>query len=441
MDLLKAEIERKRKATNALTTKIAGGEESSDKKTTIGTSRFMKQSDLMRMRQEELEEAQQRLDQEKEIKRRRFDDEQREKNEVTEKKLNNHSSSSSSSTAEEKDVSTTSESNRSEQSKSVDNGLSKLSVPQVKSRLRCLGHPITLFGENALDRVRRLAQLEKDHLNSFADDEFRSNSSSSQSRGRQALLHRQSKAVQQEEEDFDEDDRNDSELQVGTGNGQGITSSSSSSSSRVTVKNDNDNDSDGEDMDDDQEKGEPRTSGDTNYQRGFTADGKRIQFSKMPNLTPEKVVYKYFRSLLKEWEWDLNARDDAEKMTARGKMETKTQKQCKDYIRPLFKMCKRRHVEKDILDKLYEMVQFCDDGNFRAAHDKYLQTAIGNAAWPIGLTMVGIHERSGREKISTSKVAHVMNNELQRKYLTTVKRLMTFAQKKRPDVPPSMKVL
>ena len=450
MDLLKAEIERKRKATIALTSKIAadGGEESTEKKTTIGGSRFMKQSDLIRLRQEELEEAQQRLDQEKEAKRRRFDDEQQEKNAVVNgKKTNNHSSlssssSSSSSIGEEKGAPTASGSSRNEQSKTVDNGLSKLSEPQVKSRLRCLGHPITLFGENALDRVRRLAQVEKKHLSNFEDDEFRSNSSSSQSRGRQALLSRQSKAVQQEEEDFDEDDRNEiSELQVGAGNGQMTSSSSSSSSSRVAVGNDNDNDSDGEDMDDDQEKAEHRTAGDTNYQRGFTADGKRIQFSKMPNLTPEKVVYKYFRSLLKEWEWDLNARDDAEKMTARGKMETKTQKQCKDYIRPLFKMCKRRHVEKDILDKLFEMVQFCDDGNFRAAHDKYLQTAIGNAAWPIGLTMVGIHERSGREKISTSKVAHVMNNELQRKYLTTVKRLMTYAQKKRPDVPPSMKVL
>ncbi|KAJ1437502.1 hypothetical protein B484DRAFT_324519, partial [Ochromonadaceae sp. CCMP2298] len=75
------------------------------------------------------------------------------------------------------------------------------------------------------------------------------------------------------------------------------------------------------------------------------------------------------------------------------------------------------------------------------ANDQYIRTAIGNSAWPIGLTMVGIHERSGREKISTSKVAHVMNNELQRKYLTSVKRLMTYAQLKRPDVAPSMKVL
>jgi pre-mRNA-splicing factor 18 len=40
-----------------------------------------------------------------------------------------------------------------------------------------------------------------------------------------------------------------------------------------------------------------------------------------------------------------------------------------------------------------------------------------------------------------SQVAHIMNNELQRKYLTSIKRLMTYAQNKRTDVAPSMKVL
>lgn len=35
-----------------------------------------------------------------------------------------------------------------------------------------------------------------------------------------------------------------------------------------------------------------------------------------------------------------------------GKMETRTQKQCKDYIRPLFKLCKKEEVPLDILDKL-----------------------------------------------------------------------------------------
>lgn len=51
------------------------------------------------------------------------------------------------------------------------------------------------------------------------------------------------------------------------------------------------------------------------------------------------------------------------------------------------------------------------------ANDKYLEMAIGNAAWPIGVTMVGIHARTGREKISDKNVAHVLNDEIQRKYI------------------------
>ena len=40
--------------------------------------------------------------------------------------------------------------------------------------------------------------------------------------------------------------------------------------------------------------------------------------------------------------------------------------------------------------------------------------------------------------IESSNVAHVMNSELQRKYLTSVKRLMTYAQKKSNADPSKM---
>jgi pre-mRNA-splicing factor 18 len=46
--------------------------------------------------------------------------------------------------------------------------------------------------------------------------------------------------------------------------------------------------------------------------------------------------------------------------------------------------------------------------------------------------MVGIHERSAREKIHSSSVAHVLNDETQRKYIQAVKRLITFMEKKYP---------
>jgi Prp18 domain len=46
-----------------------------------------------------------------------------------------------------------------------------------------------------------------------------------------------------------------------------------------------------------------------------------------------------------------------------------------------------------------QMIEYMKEGEFVRAHDIYMLTAIGNAPWPIGLTMVGIHERSGREKV------------------------------------------
>ena len=56
------------------------------------------------------------------------------------------------------------------------------------------------------------------------------------------------------------------------------------------------------------------------------------------------------------------------------------------------------------------------------ANDAYLRLSIGNAPWPIGVTMVGIHERSAREKIFSNSVAHVLNDEVSRKYIQSLKR-------------------
>ncbi|KAL3933964.1 MAG: hypothetical protein SGBAC_010175 [Bacillariaceae sp.] len=155
---------------------------------------------------------------------------------------------------------------------------------------------------------------------------------------------------------------------------------------------------------------------------------------------PPKVIYKFFKTLLKQWEQDLTERTDIAARSVAGRNESRTLKQCKDYIRPLFKLCKGRKLGPGIQGHLMKIVQFAKEGEFVKANDAYIDVSIGRAAWPIGVTMVGIHARSGREKIGSSNVAHVMNSELQRKYLTSVKRLLTYAQRKRPDVDPSKKV-
>ena len=56
--------------------------------------------------------------------------------------------------------------------------------------------------------------------------------------------------------------------------------------------------------------------------------------------------------------------------------------------------------------------------------------AIGNAPWPIGATMVGIHERSAREKLFAHKISHVLDNEEQKSYIQSVKRIISFAERR-----------
>merc|ERR1711991_1079246 len=104
------------------------------------------------------------------------------------------------------------------------------------------------------------------------------------------------------------------------------------------------------------------------------------------------------------------------------------QKQTRRDIKPLFKQLKHQTVPIDILEKTSKMVFAARNKNYVEAKRIFFEMAIGNAPWPMGVTMVGIHERSGRSKIFSSQIAHVMNDEVQRKYIHAMARLISFAQ-------------
>jgi len=62
-------------------------------------------------------------------------------------------------------------------------------------------------------------------------------------------------------------------------------------------------------------------------------------------------------------------------------------------------------VPEEILKEVDIIIDALLERNYVKANDAYYRLAIGNAPWPMGVTMVGIHERSAREKISSSAVA------------------------------------
>ncbi|KAJ3346147.1 mRNA splicing protein prp18 [Entophlyctis luteolus] len=152
---------------------------------------------------------------------------------------------------------------------------------------------------------------------------------------------------------------------------------------------------------------------------------------KLMEADPEKNRYligAYFKKLLLVWERTLNDRDDVEKGSTKGRLATVTRAQTSEYLKPFFIQLKRGTLEADVIARVTEICMHMQEREYLKANDAYLRLSIGNAPWPIGVTMVGIHERSGREKISSSQVAHGLNDETQRKWIQSIKRLITFAQ-------------
>ncbi|KAL8702516.1 MAG: hypothetical protein Q9201_004306 [Fulgogasparrea decipioides] len=162
--------------------------------------------------------------------------------------------------------------------------------------------------------------------------------------------------------------------------------------------------------------------------------------STLPPLnTPERTflfrqLSSYFNMLLSEWSRALASRPDAVKQSFQGKAALGNMQQSLTNLRPLFQKLESQSLEESILEPVLEIVRAAQERRYVDANDGYLRLSIGKAAWPIGVTMVGIHERSAREKLHESDKgqAHIMSDEVTRKFLQSIKRCLSFAQTRWP---------
>ncbi|KAL2634373.1 hypothetical protein R1flu_005852 [Riccia fluitans] len=292
---------------------------------------------------------------------------------------------------------------KSKENPSEEDLLDELVLPRVEviRRLRLLRQPITLFGEDDDQRLARFKALLK-----------------------AGVTDTDSELMEGQRNDFL---RDITELKKREKHG------------RFETKKDKNKERERERMDEDGKDGGAAGEFEMNGEGGSSGmendkDSKRLK-SHFDDLCDEDKILVFFKRLLQEWEQELEDRPEAEKRTGRGKSIVATFKQCARYLKPLFKMCRKRMLPDDIRIALMIVVNCCLKRDYLTAMDQYIKLAIGNAPWPIGVTMVGIHERSAREKIYTNSVAHIMNDETTRKYLQSIKRLMTLCQRRYPSAP------
>ncbi|KAG0647028.1 Pre-mRNA-splicing factor 18 [Hyphodiscus hymeniophilus] len=145
-------------------------------------------------------------------------------------------------------------------------------------------------------------------------------------------------------------------------------------------------------------------------------DGRKFLFRQLAS---------YFTMVLKEWE---EALQKEKRDTFASKAAFNAMVQSKEDLTPLFRKFEKGDLDEGVLEPVVEIVKAAQEKRYVDANDGYLRLSIGKAAWPIGVTMVGIHERSAREKLHETDKGHVMGDEVTRKFLQSIKRCLTFAQ-------------
>lgn len=253
-----------------------------------------------------------------------------------------------------------------------------LEVRDVKRRLRAMKQPATLFGEDVWDRFRRLRALQL------------SREDNSDGHNLYQKKIREIKAKHAEEDIYDY--------------------------ARATLP-----------IHARQSAGEPKDeSGNT-----LNGDGVNGDSSICKEDFVQGVISKYLRL----WQAEIDALSKEERRTKTGRTQLAIYEQTRQWLRPLEKLLRRRTLSRKILDALRDIFEAAGRREYTLAMRLYLeQLAIGKAPWPMGATQVGIHSRAAREKIGEDKIAHVMNDELTRKYIQAVKRLLTVAERHYPMV-------
>jgi pre-mRNA-splicing factor 18 len=164
---------------------------------------------------------------------------------------------------------------------------------------------------------------------------------------------------------------------------------------------------------------------------------------KIPATTPPpgsdrdyllRQLASYFTLVLTEWRNSLAARPAEVQESGSGKQAFAAMLESKQNLTPLFRLFESGEMTPEMLDAVVSIVRAAQARLYVDANNRYLELSIGKAAWPIGVVSVGIHERASRSRIGeeSKHVAHIMGDEVARRWLQGIKRCITFAQTRWP---------
>lgn len=145
----------------------------------------------------------------------------------------------------------------------------------------------------------------------------------------------------------------------------------------------------------------------------------------------------YIHDVLNKWEKEIQQKEDPE--GSEPQLQTKQRQELlhdtKMSLFPCLVKLRKGSLPKSQLVSVATVLFHLQRHEWDLSLQSYMQLSLGNVAWPIGVTSVGIHARSAHSKITGSRntgetddqanVATIMLDDSTRKWTTSLKRLIT----------------
>mmetsp|Transcript_87249 Transcript_87249/g.182610 ORF Transcript_87249/g.182610 Transcript_87249/m.182610 type:complete len:448 (-) Transcript_87249:25-1368(-) len=334
-------------------------------------------------------------------------------------------------------------------------------VSEILERLREIAQPITLFGETDMMRYRRLRQYEKEIHEGKKNPDLVMLENLHVGQQFEALRN----DLQEEEADKDNDeeeedaDSSDDEKKKGDKGDDSDKSDSEDEAAGAGGKGANEDKSDSEDEGDtaaQQERAaEMVAAAEKAREAAANPEDAAAAAAAQAALDMADVdvglmdkcdfIRAWVRKAMKAWEGELADRPEEEKKTAKCKTEIAQHRQVRRDVRPLQKRLRIYKMEEWLLDKIHNIVKCASDREYRMAAEAYLDLSIGKAAWPVGIgcggsmlmeDAIGLHDRFNRNA-QVKDIAFALNDEVTRKFVQALKRLIAVAQRYWPPDDPS----
>lgn len=139
-------------------------------------------------------------------------------------------------------------------------------------------------------------------------------------------------------------------------------------------------------------------------------------------------VYLWINKVLSDWHQRLDLKYTTEEQKNNSHVNYTRYQESQEELKGLLVVLKKKGGDHDMITSVYHIMNCCLVREYIKANDKYIDLSIGKAPWPMGVAMLSITVKRNAQKLS-----HVLTNQMTRRWMQAIKRLISVSQELYPN--------